>query len=340
GDTWTMGLTFPSGNFTNGKVLHFTVGRGAARSSDVTTAGGTVTLSPIADIFGGGVLIPSGLTITDGMTFSGTTTGGGTFSGRIRNKIGYGYTVVDGWGFIDAAAATGAGTTILVSSGAASPASAVVGTPVLLTVNVTPGSGPTSSGLYVAANLAGIGGSTQQPFYDDGTNGDVTAGDHVFSFATTIAASAPIGSKSMPAVVSDAQGRGGNTLINFTVASLTPTLPTGAGLATPGTVNEGSAALLTVTVTPGSNPTSTGLAVKANLTAIGGSATQTFYDDGTHGDALAGDGVFTFNATVSVNAAPGPLNLSATITDAQARTTPATISLNITDIIFRNGFGN
>jgi hypothetical protein len=34
------------------------------------------------------------------------------------------------------------------------------------------------------------------------------------------------------------------------------------------------------------------------LTAIGGSATQAFVDDGTGGDAVAGDNIFSYTATV------------------------------------------
>ena len=41
------------------------------------------------DIFGGGgVLYPEGTVISAGMTFSGTTADGGTFSGVIKNNIG------------------------------------------------------------------------------------------------------------------------------------------------------------------------------------------------------------------------------------------------------------
>ena len=39
------------------------------------------------------------------MTFSGTTSGGGTFSGVIGNKVGDGYSKTDGFGFINAEAA-------------------------------------------------------------------------------------------------------------------------------------------------------------------------------------------------------------------------------------------
>jgi len=110
---WTMNVGFPTGQFTDGKVMRFTVGRGAAHSSSVVgtvpgigPTGGTVTRNPIADLFGGGVMLPSGTVIADGMLFTGTTTSGGTFSGRIRNNIGNGFSNVDGYGFIDAVKAT------------------------------------------------------------------------------------------------------------------------------------------------------------------------------------------------------------------------------------------
>src|SRR5581483_4342455 len=70
--------------------------------------------------------------------------------------------------------------------------------------------------------------------------------------------------------------------------------PSGVGAANPSTVNPGSATLLTVQAMPGTNPPSSGLAVVADLTAIGGAANQDFFDDGTQGDLTAGDNIFSF----------------------------------------------
>jgi hypothetical protein len=39
------------------------------------------------------------------MTFSGTTSDGGTFSGQLQNRLGKGWTVTDGYGFLNAEAA-------------------------------------------------------------------------------------------------------------------------------------------------------------------------------------------------------------------------------------------
>lgn len=115
-----------------------------------------------------------------------------------------------------------------------------------------------------------------------------------------------------------------------TCISNNPTNPSGTGAATPASVSPGDSTKLTVTVTPGSNPASTGLAVTGNLSAIGGSATQQFFDDGIQGgDTVAGDNVFTYFETVSASAAPGVVSLPVTITDAQSRTGNTSISLTI-----------
>lgn len=107
--------------------------------------------------------------------------------------------------------------------------------------------------------------------------------------------------------------------------------PSGVGAADPSSVDAGSATLLTVTVTPATSPASTGLAVTVDLSSIGGSATQTFYDDGTTGgDVTASDNIFTYNATVSVATGAGAKTLPFSIEDDQARTGSGDISLGVT----------
>jgi endonuclease G, mitochondrial len=107
-------------------------------------------------------------------------------------------------------------------------------------------------------------------------------------------------------------------------ATPTPTNPTAIGAANPNTVEAGAATLLTVNVTPGTNPSSTGLAVTADLSSIGGSATQTFLDNGSNGDAAAGDNTFSYQATVAPATTAGNKTLAVSVTDAQARTAPPT----------------
>ena len=108
-----------------------------------------------------------------------------------------------------------------------------------------------------------------------------------------------------------------------------PTPPTGVGAANPPAVDPGQMSLLTVTVTLGADPTSTGITVTADLSAIGGSATQTFFDDGSNGDVTAGDNVFSYQATVSGGTAGGNKSLPFTVADAQARSSTGSIPLAV-----------
>jgi uncharacterized repeat protein (TIGR01451 family) len=212
--------------------------------------------------------------------------------------------------------------------GAASPGTVPAGGSSLLSVTVTPGTNPASTGIAVTGDLSLIGGSMAQPFFDDGTNGDIAAGDNVFSFQAAIPLVTTAGLKNLPVTITDAQARTGNTVIALTVTS-SSTSPSGIGAASPPAVSVGAATLLSVAVTPGANPTSTGIVVQGDLTPIGGSATQQFFDDGTNGDATSGDNTFSFSATVAGGTTTGNKSLPITITDAQSRTGATTISLTV-----------
>ncbi len=108
--------------------------------------------------------------------------------------------------------------------GAANPSSGPAGTPTLLTVTVTPGTGPTSPIVSVSASLAAIGGASSQTFFDDGTNGDATPNDNVFSFQATVGAVSG-GAKSLPFTITDALSRTGSGSIGYTVDPRVLTIP-------------------------------------------------------------------------------------------------------------------
>ncbi|HEX3124342.1 MAG TPA: lamin tail domain-containing protein, partial [Rhodanobacteraceae bacterium] len=109
----------------------------------------------------------------------------------------------------------------------------------------------------------------------------------------------------------------------------TPTPPSGTGAANPASVSAGDATLLTVSTAQGTNPSSAIASVAADLSAIGGSSAQAFFDDGSNGDATAGDGVYSFSATVAAGTASGAKSLPVTITDALARAGSASIALSV-----------
>src|SRR5207249_775400 len=144
-----------------------------------------------------------------------------------------------------------------------SPSTVAATDSVLLTVQTSAGTNPTSTGLAVTVDLSSIGGSATQTFYDDGTNGDVTASDGTFSFSTSAALGTSGGGKNLPATITDAQSRSGSANIALNV--LAATNPSGTGAASPNSANIGDTSLLTVTVSGGANPTSTGITVSGDL---------------------------------------------------------------------------
>lgn len=95
--------------------------------------------------------------------------------------------------------------------GAADPASLLPGELTTLTVTVTPGANPASSGIQVSADLSEIGGSSSQPF--------VSSDGLVFSHVVVIASGTPAGEKTLVASVTDAQGRATSASISLRVES-------------------------------------------------------------------------------------------------------------------------
>jgi DNA/RNA endonuclease G (NUC1) len=100
-----------------------------------------------------------------------------------------------------------------------------------------------------------------------------------------------------------------------------------SGSANPGTLAPGATTLMTVTVIPAITPPSTGITVVGNLSVVGGSATQTFFDNGTNGDVTPNDNIFSYSYAVPANQIGGNFVITAVATDAQARTASANFNL-------------
>src|SRR5262249_379809 len=149
--------------------------------------------------------------------------------------------------------------------------------------------------------------------------------DNVFSFAVTVPPGQAVGPLSFPATITDAQSHTVNTNIALNV--VTPLAP--VGTSQPPSAFPGCSPLLTVALSVPACANSSSQAVTVDLSAIGGSSTQTFFDDGTHGDVTPGDKVFSFLATVAVATPPGTASLPVSAADAQGHTGTAAISLPI-----------
>jgi hypothetical protein len=99
--------------------------------------------------------------------------------------------------------------------------------------------------------------------------------------------------------------------------------------ASPTTITPGGNTLFTVTVIPATTPPSTGISVVADLSTIGGAASQTFFDNGTNGDVTPNDNIFSYLATVPVGTVGGNRSIPAVASDAQARTVSLTQNVSI-----------
>jgi predicted extracellular nuclease len=208
----------PTPNATGNIAMSATAGKVALVSSTVALSGGCPVGGAIVDFVGYGTG-SGGATCFEGTTAAPTLT---NTTADLRRNNGLQDTDSNSADFV-----TGApnprnqpvGTTNPSGAGAANPASVIQGGTTLLTVLVTPGANPTSTGITVTGNLSSIGGSATEPFFDDGTNGDVTAGNNMFSFSTIVTVTTTPGTKTLPISISDAQGRSGSATITLTVTA-------------------------------------------------------------------------------------------------------------------------
>ena len=138
------------------------------------------------------------------------------------------------------------GTQMSVTATSATPTSAGITDPVTFTATVTPATGPASAGLAVTADLSNLGLSATSQFYDDGTHGDVTAGDHTFTLATTTSAGIIGPEPGLIVTATDTQGNAARNLIPFTITAGTVTL---SSPTTTATVASGSVATFPITIT-------------------------------------------------------------------------------------------
>jgi DNA/RNA endonuclease G (NUC1) len=104
----------------------------------------------------------------------------------------------------------------------ANPVSITPGNSTLITVTVVPASNPPSTNVSVSANLLAIAGAEFQELFDDGTNGDVTAGDNIYSFSITIPEGEDGGPRAITATVTDAQERAVNLSLTITINAPPP----------------------------------------------------------------------------------------------------------------------
>jgi hypothetical protein len=91
----------------------------------------------------------------------------------------------------------------------------------------------------------------------------------------------------------------------------------------------GTLLTFSVAVTPGANPTSTGIYVNCDLSWLRLGPSAPLYDDGTHGDPTADDLTFTVQATIPSGAIQGTRNGDCGVFDAESRSGSTSYSVNV-----------
>ena len=207
--------------------------------------------------------------------------------------------------------------------GASTPNPVCVNANVVMTVAVTPGASPTSTGIAVSGDTTALGGGPGLAFLDNGVAPDAVAGDMIYT-AETAASSFFLGNQSVPITITDAQSRVGNASVVVTVTNCNPQVTFTGSLA----ACEGTPQLLVASVTPGQQPASTGLTVSADLTSIGAGIVA-MHDDGTNGDPVANDGFYGVLYTLP-SGSPALVSFTINIADDQLRT--GTDTADITNV--------
>ena len=205
-------------------------------------------------------------------------------------------------------------------AGSFTPSAQCAGSLVTFEVTVTPGTGPASTGVQVTADLTSLGGTAN-------TNMTPVGGD-VYRTSLVIPASLAPGGRTVYFVVRDAQNRVTGAASSVIVQRCSNLA---SGISDPAAVCSDSCGSLrfVVFVTPADTPAPGALTVTADLSAIGGPSAQTFYDDGTNGDATAFDNVFSFAATYSAGLTPGSLAIPFTVSDDLGRVTNGTVTVPV-----------
>lgn len=273
------------------------------------TVGGTAT-SPTVTIDN----IPSGSTATVTIT---ATVNAGTAGQTISNPVSDSFAGTDSSPSNDTATANiTVNAPVAISSAAVTPGYTTSNRQVTISVGVAPGTNPVAG---VVADLSPIGGSPTQALSNGGSG-------NTYSYLATVAAGTVDGAKTINVIATDSID-GMSATGSATVTVVTPVVIDSVTFVPP-SVKAGETTTITATVTPGTNAVAS---VTADLTPIGGSATQALSNGGS-------GNVYSYTATVdpATSSALKTINVLATdAVDGLTATSSATLDvLNATQLAF------
>ncbi len=211
-----------------------------------------------------------------------------------------------------------------VSAPLVSQATAGRGASVLFTASC---SDPDGTIVQVLIDLSPVGGSPFSGMFDNGTQGDATPGDGTYSLRFSIPVSAtPQTGITLPITATDDEGATGTaSVLNFEVTSnFAPSLS--GQIATPAQGRAGTSITYTVSATDSDGTIGQ---VAVNLVPVGGSSSQTMYDDGIHGDSGPGDGIYGVLHSVQAGTSLGMKSITVSATDNTGDQSVAQIAFQV-----------
>ena len=191
--------------------------------------------------------------------------------------------------------------------------------------------------LTVKIDLSQIGGNADTALHDDGTHGDIASGDTVYSCKTTVPPTIEAEQYTLVISATDSYDEVFSN-IKITIVSGPPNNPPeiSGTKADPEQVWNDGMDVVTFEATVEEMDTGQNHTVTIDLSGIGGTATEPMVDDGTGGDEIAGDMVFTAQYGISDGLSAGDYTFKITATDNGAPplgdTAYVTISVNNYDI--------
>lgn len=170
-------------------------------------------------------------------------------------------------------------------------------------------SGDDNAGITdVDADLSAFGGDSAQELYDNGTNGDTTSGDEIYTYELTLT-SGSIDTTTAQVVVSATTVYGTTNTTDetqFTVDTEVPALMVddisatiSKDLGTSDIANIGDHVLVTWDASASGGDVDDVLYALADMSGFGGTLTEDLYDNGANGDVTASDDIYSYALTIS-----------------------------------------
>jgi len=179
----------------------------------------------------------------------------------------------------------------------------------------------------VRADLSSIDKLPNMMLVDNGLWGDIRAGDGVFTLQTSVGYGVPSGTKDIPVAVANKSGWVAIGRTDFDVES-NPVITEAQAIPLSVRADGHAAVLFTAKIENPGRQEDLG-EITIDLTSIGGESNVRMWDDGTHGDAMAGDRIFSVSVVPKAGISSGTKKLPVRASNIYGGTSGGEITLTV-----------